>query len=427
MSMVTAKNNSSPIPSPRLGVYPVGTAFHRSGAEIRGIGVNHWGSFVNEVTSLGVTSDYSADLTAIKQTWGLPFVRASFGMFSRSSWFSAWYQNQATYFGELDAWVAECEALGLGVIAVLAWSLRGFVEACYDIYGVVEPPKNLAYRWTKSRQLLEAYITSIVSRYKDSPAIWGWSLANETILSLGAELYYGWKLDGTGTDGGGTSLPAALNWGTKPGGGTYSPTDKMSMAEYQAFIGDMVALINSLDPHRRIITGGQPLGNSFAVKAQTTNTLAADTLAEWNGTTATENLPWMAYRDKAFPCLTGHIYPQSLSNSQFFNGGEKTQAEIIALARGWADQLNKPFLLEEWGATYHGDPVDQISTDLASETANFNAGLAAAQADAKLSAIWNYGGDLAGGSAWMRWKLSDPARTYQLEAVAAANAAMQII
>ena len=53
-----AANNSVPIPSPRLGMYASGTAFMRNGAEFRGIGINHWGVFVNEVTSLGVAGDY---------------------------------------------------------------------------------------------------------------------------------------------------------------------------------------------------------------------------------------------------------------------------------------------------------------------------------------------------------------------------------
>ena len=134
-------------------------------------------------------------------------------------------------------------------------------------------------------------------------------------------------------------------------------------------------------------------------------------------------MPWIALRDQSFDVLESHIYSQSLSNSQFYNGGEKTAAELISLHKGWADQVKKPFYLAEFGATCWGDSVDQTSTDLATETSNFNAALAAVLTNnIQLSSVWNYDGNLVGASAWQRWKLNDPSRRYQLDAIAAANA-----
>lgn len=426
--MPVCRNNSVPIPVDRKGIYPVGTQFYRNGSPVRGIGVNHWGSFINEVVNLGVTSDFNADLTAIKQTWGLPFVRVAVGMYSRTTWANNWKADKANFYAKLDAYVEKAEALGLGVVAVLVWGPRGFTDACYDIHGEFNPVKNLAYPHTKARQLFDEFVTEVVTRYKNSPAIWAWELGNEVVNSVGAEYHYSWKLDGTGTDGGGTALPGNLNWGTRPGGGSYQPTDKMSMSEWQRFSADFVALVNRLDENQRAIMSGSPIGNSFAVQAQTSNTLAADTLAQWNGTTAaTEFLPWLKYRDQAFNCIVQHIYPMKLNDGRFFNGGEKTQAELIALSKGWSDQVGLPLFLGEWGATCYGDTVDEISTTPTEEQANFTAALnAVVSSNVPLSAVWNYGGDLVGASPWMRWKLTAQERIYQLEAIAAANAAMQI-
>lgn len=422
-----AKNNTTPIPTDRKGIYPVGTQFYRNGAPVRGIGVNHWGSFINELAPLGVTSNFNDDLTAIKQTWGLPFVRVAVGMYSRSTWVTNWKNNKAAFYDKLDAYVSKAESLGLGIVAVLVWGPRGFTDAAYDVYGEFNPVKNLAYKHTGAWKLFEEFVSEVVTRYKNSPAIWAWELGNEVVNSVGAEYHYSWKLDGTGTDGGSTPLPANLNWGTRPSGGSYQPTDKMSMAEWQRFSSEFVALVNSLDENQRAIMSGSPVGNSFAVNAQTSNTLTADTLAQWNGTTAaTEFLPWIHYRDKAFNCIVQHIYPMNMADSRFFNGGEKTQGELITLSKGWADQVGKPFFLGEWGATYWGDAVDESSTNLATEQANFNSALAAVvSSQTPLSAVWNYGGDLAGASPWMRWKLTAPERIYQLESIAAASAAMQ--
>lgn len=417
-------NSSAPIPSDRKGIYPVGAAFYKGGREFRGIGVNHWGVFINELTALGVTSDYDADFTAIKQTWGIPFVRCAVGMYSHGTWYGQWHQNKAAFYAKLDAVVAKAEALGLGIIAVLVWGARSITDACYEIHGQYEPVKNLAYKHTKAWQLFETFVTEVVTRYKDSAAIWGWELGNEVINSTGAEYWPTWKLDGTGTDGGGTALPGNLNWGAKPGGGTYPVTDKMGMAEWQKFSQDFVSLVGRLDENKRCLFSGSPIGNSFAVKAQTANTLAADTQSDWSGVPSTEGIPWIAYRDKAFNTLTQHIYPMNPSDGRFFSGGEKTCAELITLSKGWADQVGKPLCLGEFGATYWGDPVDENSTDLATEQANFTAALGAVVSSGiGLSAVWNYGGDLAGASPWMRWKLSDSARTYQLTAIAAQNAA----
>jgi hypothetical protein len=418
--MFAAQNNSLAIPSNRLGLSTSGTLFKKNGKTFTGIGVNHWGSFINEITNLGVTSDYRVDIPAIKQTYGLPFIRVCFGMYNRSTWYNNWYLNQSTFYSVLDSYVAKAESVGLGMIVNLAWDVRGLCDACYDIYGAYEPVKNLAYKHTKAWQLFANHVTTVVSRYKNSPSVWGWEIANEPATKIGAEYYYGWKLDGTDP-----VIGANVNWGNSPAGIPYPPTDKMSMAEYQMFCNNFVELVNSLDPHQRLISAGGALGNAFTVNAQTTSTAATDTLTQWGGTAATENLPWPIYRDNKFNTLTMHIYPQSLSDSRFFNGGELTASQLIAQCKTWADANNKPFWLAEWGATYHGDPVDQTSVDLTTETNNFNAVLGTIQSsNIQMSSAWNYGGNLAGSSAWMKWQLTDASRIYQLNAIATANAAM---
>ena len=46
--------------------------------------------------------DYDADLRAIKQTWGLPFVRFAAGFYSRATGLANWYQNKTAYFAAFD-------------------------------------------------------------------------------------------------------------------------------------------------------------------------------------------------------------------------------------------------------------------------------------------------------------------------------------
>lgn len=403
--------------NPKLGLQVSGTTFTKDGRVFRGLGINHYALALNELDDMGVggIGGYSADMTAIKQTWGLPFIRCSFGWYYRTSWYNNYYLNKTAYFAKLDLIVSKAEELGVGLIPSLFWSLRGFCDMTFDVYGTLSPMSALSNKSSNAWLLASTFITEIVTRYKSSPAIWAWSLGNEIASSCGPEYFSTWIPDG--------SSQAFLNWGARPGGGTYTASDMMTMQQYRVFTQNCIELIHSIDTYGRFISSGNALGNSFAVGAQTASTATADTLAQWNSSVL--SMPWVKYRDFNFDTVCCHAYPQSLVNGTFFNGSEKTNSELIALHKGWADAANRPFFLEEFGATYHGDPVDQISTDLTTETDNFNAALSAISANnIQLASAWNYGGNFAGGSAWMKWKMSDPAKQYQLVALATANAAM---
>jgi len=415
MSSLYTSSGVANVPSPVLRVN--GTGFVRNGKTFTGLGINHYALALNELADMGVggIGGYSADMTAIKQTWGLPFIRCAFGWYNRTSWYNNYYLNKTAYFAKLDLVVAKAEALGVGLIPSLFWNLRGFCDMTYDVYGTLSPMSALSNKSSNAWLMASTYITEVVTRYKGSSGVWAWGLGNEIVSSCGPEYYSTWVPNGTSQ--------AFLNWGTRPGGGTYVAADMLSMQQWRVFSQNCIELINSLDQTGRFISSGTGHGSSFAVNVQTTDTLTADTLAQWNSSVL--SMPWVTYRDFMFNTVCSHIYPQSLVNGTFYNGAEKTHGEIIGLYKGWADAAGRPFFLEEFGSTYHGDPVDPTSTDLATETANFTAALTAISANnIPLAAAWNYGGNLAGGAGWMKWKMSDPSRQYQLVALATANAAM---
>jgi hypothetical protein len=281
--------------------------------------------------------------------------------------------------------------------------------------------RNLAYTHTNAWAMFVDFVSTIVTRYKDSPAIWMWGVGNEVMNKTGAEFWPTWAVDG--------SFTSWLNWGPRPDGGTRSPTEKMDVNQYFQFSRNSRALIHSLDPHRRAVLAGNALGTQMAVGNQISNTLSADTLAMWQGIPQTGGIPWAVYRDKEHDAITTHSYPQSISNGNFFSGDEKTLPELIALFKGWADAHNAAFFQEEFGATWHGDTVDQISRSEAQEIANFNSAVDAIVAnDVRLSAVWNYGGNIVNPTSdWATWEMKAPARVYQLDRIQAVNAAMRQI
>ncbi len=414
-----------PVLGESKGVRAVGTSFYKNGVPFTGIGVNHFNLALPEGYNAS-TEFYQpdADIATISNTYGLPFIRSAFGMYNRDSWYNGWYLNQMAFFAALDRTVEAAERHGIGLVPVLLWDIRSFTDTTYYANGVFEGPNKLADTSSYSWSLFVQFATQIVDRYKNSPAIYWWELANEPTGVLGPEYYSTWALDGTAVDGGATPL-AFINWGTKPGGGNYAPTDKMLFSDWSKFTERAVRLIKGLDPHKRLVTSGCGQGNSFAVTTLTTNSVAADSLAKWNGNVNTGFTPWTDYRDKAFDAHTSHVYPLSLSNSQFFNADEKTGAEMIGLYKGWSDAVGKPFFLGEFGSSYVVGPPDETSTNAGNEATNFDSLLAAVVSNnIQLSAAWNFGGSLTG-QVWAQWVMNDPTRLYQLDAIATANAAMQ--
>lgn len=406
---------TSPIQQP-LGLNVNGTNFIRNGSVFRGIGVNHFSMLLRQIVVVGPAVNYDEDMRAIKQDWGLPFVRFAAGWWDRTYWYANWYQNKAAYFAAFDAVVESAENRGIGLIPTLFWNLKQFTDATYDVYGSRSAPSTLATKSSNAWLLAAEFIDDVVSRYRTSPAIWACDLANEACGSCGPEYYSTWALDGT--------KAAWLNWGTRPEGGTYAASDKMSMVQWRDFTRNAVELVHSLDGRGRFVSSGSGLGTSFAVGVQTADTLTADTYAQRNSF-APGGQSFFSYEEQAFTAMCNHIYPQSLSDLVWFNSAEKTAAELIAYYKAWSNSAGKPFYLGEWGATYHGSGSDPISVDQATEEATFSAVLASIVAnDVQLSSCWNYGGDLAGANEWEWWKLTDPARLYQLTAIADANRTM---
>lgn len=416
---------------PKKGLQASGTQFQLNGRRFKGIGVNNFSMFWRQlVPSLGPAIDIEADIKLVKQTYGLPFIRFALGGYDRASWLQ-WLTSPSTCLAAFSNIINLAEKYGCGLVPVLMWDVRSLSDVCYTTDATLQHPAHFADKTSLAWSKFQTVISAIVGLGRASSSVYMWDLTNELSSSCGAEYYSTWALDGTGVDGGSTSL-SWLNWGTRLDGTTYPANAKMSLAQMVAFTQEAVRYIQQLDGYGRVITSGNALGFQSPVGCQTTNSLTADTLTKWNGDSSIRGMSWLSFRDQNFPAINMHIYPQSTSNGTFFNGAEKTQDELIQLSRQWADAVNKPFVLGEFGATKWkntSEGVDQVSTDLASETAAFNAALTAVSSYVDVSSVWNLHGDIVSAidtvPNWMRWDLTAPSRQYQLNAVASANAAMQ--
>lgn len=408
---------------PAYGLQAVGTRVYKDGAPFRHIGVNHFSLFMREFVNFGIPNTGLAnDLDAIAAR-GFKVIRVGFGFFDYTTWRDYYYNAQAAYWAKLDQVLDAIAARGMVCIVNMGWNVRAFTQLTYLSAGATIGPNKLADKTSPLYTLFSGYVSAFVNRYRNHPAVGAWQFGNETSANFGNEMHASWLLDGTGTDGGAVPLPASCNWGTKPEGGTYAATDKMRPAEYARFFEYLRELIYARDPHARMILSGDAMGNAYAVTTRRANSLANDSRVDWQGSALTNFQPWLVYREAELPAFCNHIYPLAAAGGgKFFSDGARTLTQHIADSKTWANAAGKPFVLEEWGATYRGSPVDPVSVDLATETANFTEALNAIVAqDVPLACVWNWGGAL-GGTEWMKWDVSHASRTYQLDAIQAVNA-----
>ena len=169
---------TAPAPNAHFGLsVSVDGTLIRDGRSYRGIGVNYFDAFSRTLTQPGDTSYEQGFKTLAEHK--IPFARImGCGYWPVDN--QLYQHNKALYFERFDGVVRAAEKYNIGLIPSLFWNMATVPdmvgEAC-DQWG------NPA---SKTHEFMRAYIKDVVTRYKDSPAIWGWEFGNE--YNLGADL-----------------------------------------------------------------------------------------------------------------------------------------------------------------------------------------------------------------------------------------------
>jgi hypothetical protein len=331
-------------------------------------------------------------------------------------------------------------ARGIMCIPNMALSLTGLIRLTYLTTGATVPLSRVADKSSAAYTMWSDYIGDFVTRFANHPAIGMWTAWNEVSAKCGNEYHPSWAVDG--------SFNTEITLGANPEGTLPAIGDKMNPAIYQRFMQLFVDLIHSKDPHGRIVLSGNPIGNSFAVAQRRTANLTADSYADWNGRPDTGCKPWIAYRDQACDAICTHVYPlvAVAGDSQWFSDGDRSYGQHIGYQKAWADQVGKPLVLAEFGATRYGSGVDPVSSpnagppnrvlgsigSAATEQAMINEALTAIEAnDIYVALCWNWDGQQlvdANNNGVIDspvepylWPLNHPSRTYILDAIHALN------
>ena len=150
----------------------------KDGRPYRAIGVNYVDAFWRRNRDPKDTS-YRKGFAELGQR-GIPFARFSAAPFYPVQW-KLYKEDKAAYFRELDDLVRAAEENNVGlVMSCGTWWPCGIPDLVGEPVGQVGNPKS------KTIAFLRQYTTELVTRYKDSPAVWAWEMGNE--YSLRADL-----------------------------------------------------------------------------------------------------------------------------------------------------------------------------------------------------------------------------------------------
>jgi hypothetical protein len=169
MALGTPRCSGATTRGPGLSVRTDGVLL-KDGVPYRVIGVNYFDAFARVLQDPNDTS-YDAGFRALAEN-GIPFARFTGTGFWLAE-MKLYLADKARYFALLDGVVRAAEKHGVGLLPSLFWHM----PAVPDLVG--KPCDQWGNPDSKTHEFMRACTREVVTRYRDSPALWGWEFGNE--------------------------------------------------------------------------------------------------------------------------------------------------------------------------------------------------------------------------------------------------------
>ncbi|MCX7007810.1 MAG: cellulase family glycosylhydrolase, partial [Kiritimatiellaeota bacterium] len=203
----------------------------KDGKLYRGVGINYFDCFLR-VLANGTNTSYDADFQTLA-AYHIPFARfCATGFWPRDM--KLYQTDRAEYFRRLDGVVKSAEKHGVGLIPSLFWH----TSCVPDLVG--EPVGEWANPQSKTCAWMREYVREVVTRYKDSSALWAWEFGNE--YSLGACL----------PNAKDHRAPVHPSLGTAK---SRSERDDLTYDMTRSIFAEFAKTVRAHDAHRLIVTG----------------------------------------------------------------------------------------------------------------------------------------------------------------------------
>ncbi len=199
------------------------------GADYYGMGVN----FFDPINIMRIVGErWLEEYFKALSEGDVPYIRMKFGLFYATE-VSVLYDEKSRdeFLSNLDKIVKMAEKHNVGIIASLIWNANIYPDYCGETLDMIADPNS------KSVKEATKYVTDIVKRYRQSPAIWAWEIGNE--LDLACDTWYFTNKNG-----------------------------KQELFTYkyvQAYYELMGKAIRENDPYRMIVGGSSVRSSSYAL------------------------------------------------------------------------------------------------------------------------------------------------------------------
>jgi hypothetical protein len=322
----------------------------RNGEPYRGVGVNYTDAFLRPLRHPEDES-YRDDFRKLAENH-IPFARIAACGYPASD-YQLYFQDKEKYFKLLDGVVQAAEESNVGLIADLFW-------VSYTVPDLVGEPRD---QWgnaqSKTRQFMRTYTREVVSRYVNSPAIWGWEFGNEYNNSV--DLPDAWR----------NLPPVNPRLGKTRSRG---PDDALTTQIFTSALSDFAKTVREIDGHRILLTGNSiPRFSAYHMQTQ-----------RRPGPDSRDQFATMLLRQNPGPFNPVCIHTAPGSPLPHF---ANRYNELIQTCAGAARSASKSLSIEEFITC-----PPKTDCSVATRRQNVNEVLAAIQANnVSLASVWVYG------------------------------------
>ncbi|AQQ72239.1 Endo-beta-mannanase [Limihaloglobus sulfuriphilus] len=337
---------------------------YANGVPYSGFGVNYFDCFVDQIKNPS-NGYYVAGLEGLGER-NIKYARmAGCGFWPVDM--QMYFDDKTRYLRTMDRIVNTAEENGVGLIPSLFWTHYTIA----DILG--EPVNSVGNENSQTAATMKEYIREIVTRYKNSPAIWGWEVGNE------------WNLPTDLPNAEAHRPPTYTNLGNPA---ERTEQDELTSEMQAAVMRFVAAEIRKYDPYRLISSGNsyprQSSWNQWQFSSWETDTIEQ------------KRLMFKLQNPDPINCISVHYYDT---------------ARDLELAKSVADSVGKVLFVGEFGAS----GTTQQTQDDFYERLNY-----VQASNAPISGLWNYNRNFPNDDYNILPDYSHP-RHYQLEAIMQLN------
>ena len=259
-SASSSDSSGEPEKKEHLGLYLENGQMKYDGKNFYGLGVNYYSLFNYTFTHKWSTEVPCAALEKLAE-YDVKVIRFSCeppSTFGATKW--DWYfQKKDRYFQTLDTLVNKAEEVGIGLIVE-------FFGDLYNIANYYDEPLASSVRDenSKSSKFRRDYVKEVVTRYKDSPAVYGWEFGNE--LAWNELLPKSVK-----------KAPALPPNSSRP---SRTEDDILGLEEVEILYSSFASTVKEYDPYNRIVGSGDQSLRSTAYNACHRDMFNTDTIEE---------------------------------------------------------------------------------------------------------------------------------------------------